>query len=133
MSGWSLYGAAASAALGSNILAGPDTAYLIKSTYTFSSSHSLATVLAARAVDALLGTPIAGLAISGTASDASFPATWTIANFTFITISSNDVGGILLANAASGQPLLFASLGVKTILTVQDLEVSVTGASLSVG
>lgn len=133
MSGWSLYGAAASAALGANILAGPDMAYLIESTYSFSASDSLSTVLAKRSIDANLGTAIAGLSISGTASDASFPATWTIASFAFSLITSNDVGGILLANAASGEPLLFAALGAKAILVAQDLEVTVTGASLRVG
>lgn len=127
-----LYRAACSAALGAQIIGSPDTAYLIKSTYTFNASHSLATVLASRSVDGT-STVIAPITPAGSLTHAGFPTAFTESDLTFSAITSPDIGAILIANNAASEPLVLLPLaGGPYALANQDLVVAVTGVLLEV-
>lgn len=131
MSAIELYGAAASAALGVDIIGAPDSAYLIKSTYVFNAAHGLSTVLAGRSVDGG-GTAIPDIAVAGVLSAAGFPTTWTAPAMTFVGITTPDVAAVLLANTALGQPIALLPLGSTFALTAEDFVVAVVGAAIEV-
>jgi len=128
----SLYNAVGNYANAPALIDGPDTAYLLTSSYTFGANDALSVPLGDRSIDSIAGTAIPPVGFDVYRNDNAWPTTYLPATISFIAVSSVNVAAILLAASATNIPILFVNLGTTLSPTNTTLSLDMTGIALQV-